>query len=197
MKLPPRQYADNDGVFIGYRTGGEGPDVVYTSGATVSMDMAWVWMAPIAEFARVTVYDKRGIGVSDGAANFSFEERMDDIRAVMDAAGIERAHLIGVSEGGPQSILFTATHPDRVRSLTLYGTYPSWMKRRDYPAGLDMSISEYSRWVDRVVSAMSGTRADLEWFWDMWAPGLAATPGFLDMVATLKPSCGPRAQRLI
>ncbi len=149
MKLPPLHYADNDGVAIGYRTAGEGHDVVLTSAATVSMDTAWAWASPIAEFARITVYDKRGIGVSDGAANFSFDERMDDIRAVMDAADIERAHLIGMSEGGPQSVLFAATYPDRVRSLTLCGSFPSWMKRRDYPAGKDMTISEYSRWVDR------------------------------------------------
>ncbi len=197
MKLPPLRYADNDGVAIGYRTAGEGDDVVYTSGATVAMENSWVWASPIAEFARMTVYDKRGIGVSDGAANFSFEERMDDIRAVMDAAGIERAHLIGVSEGGPQSVLFTAAYPDRVRSLTLYGTYPSFMKRRDYAAGKDMTLSEYSRWVDRVIGSMSGVRSDMEWFWDMWAPGLAATPGFFDLMEGIKPSCGPRAQRLI
>lgn len=123
------------------------------------MDGSWNWMALVAEFARTTIYDKRGIGVSDGIANYSFEERMDDIRAVMDAAGIQRAHLVGTSEGGPLSILFAATYPDRVRSLTLYGTYPSWMKRRDYPAGKDMSVIEYSRWVDRVVSALSGERA--------------------------------------
>ena len=197
MRLPPLKYADNEGIAIGYRTAGEGHDVVCTSGATVSMDAMWTWARPIAEFARVTINDKRGIGVSDGAANFSFEERMDDIRAVMDAAGIERAHLSGVSEGGPQSVLFAATYPDRVRSLTLYGTYPSWMKRRDYAAGKDMTVSEYSRWVDRVVSAMSGVRADMEWFWDMWAPTLAATPGFFEVMAGVQPSCGPRAQRLI
>lgn len=197
MQLPRLQYADNDGIAIAYRTAGEGQDVIYTSGATVSMDGAWNWMEPVAEFARVTVYDKRGIGLSDGVANFSFEERMDDIRAVMDAVGIERAHLVGTSEGGPLSVLFAATYPDRVRSLTLYGTYPSYMKRRDYPAGKDMSVGEYSRWVDRVVSAFSGVRADMEWFWDMWAPGLAATPGFLDLAAEIRPTCSPRAQRLI
>ena len=197
MRLPPLKYADNDGIAIGFRTAGEGDDVVFTSGATVAMDRVWNWAGPVAEFARITIYDKRGIGVSDGAANFSFEERMDDIRAVMDAAGIERAHLIGVSEGGPQSVLFTATYPERVRSLTLYGTYPSWMKRRDYPAGKDMTVSEYSRWVDRVVSAFSGVGADMEWFWDMWAPTLAATPGFFELIGSVPPSCGPRAQRLI
>ena len=197
MSLPPLKYADNDGIAIGYRTAGEGQDIVWTSGNTVSMDSVWSWVAPVTEFARVTFYDKRGIGVSDGVANFSFEERMDDIRAVMDAAGIERAHLYGASEGGPLSVLFAATYPDRVRSLTLAGTYPSWMKRRDYPAGKDMTVSEYSRWVDRVVSAMSGVRADMEWFWDMMAPTLAATPGFFEFMGGGQPSCGPRAQRLI
>jgi class 3 adenylate cyclase len=60
-----------------------------------------------------------------------------------------------------------------------------------------MTLSEYSRWVDRVVRAMSGVRADMEWFWDMWAPGLATMPGFFDLMEQVKPSCGPQAQRLI
>ena len=158
MKLPPPRYADNDGVAIAYRTAGEGDDVLFTSGATVAMDNSWVWASPIAESARMTVYDKRGIGVSDGAANFSFEERMDDIWAVMDAVAIERAHLIGASEGGPQSVLFTAAYPDRVRSLTLYGTYPSVMKRRDYAAGKDMTLSEYSvGWGEHTLKGVDDT----------------------------------------
>ena len=129
--MPPIRYADNNGVFIAYRTFGGGDDVIMTSSATLTMETVWPWVKAVAESARVTWYDKRGTGASDGAANFSFEERVDDIRAVMDAAGIQRAHLYGASEGGPQSVIFAAAHPKRVKSLTLYGTYPSFMKRRD------------------------------------------------------------------
>ena len=84
------------------------------------MDFIWGPMIQeIARHARVTWYDKRGIGASDGAANFTFEERMDDIRAVMDAAGIESAHVTGASEGGPMSILFASTYPERVTQIDL------------------------------------------------------------------------------
>lgn len=195
--MPPIEYADNDGVYIAYRTFGDGDDVIMTASATLTMETMWTWVQVIAESCRVTWYDKRGTGASDGAANFSFEERVDDIRAVMDAAGIERAHLYGASEGGPQSIIFAATYPDRVKSLTLYGTYPAWMKRRDYPHGWDMTMSEYSRFVDRIVASIAGDREAMLWFWDMWAPTLAATPGFLDVIAGLPRSTSPGAVRLI
>ncbi len=191
------KYADNNGVFIAYRTFGEGDDVVSAPAATLTMDIMWPYVQRIAETNRVTWYDKRGTGASDGAGNFSFEERVDDIRAVMDAAGLERAHLFGASEGGPQSIIFAATYPERVKSLTLYGTFPSWMKRRDYPHGWDMTVSEYSRWVDRVVASSAGDRDAMAWFWDMWAPTLAATPGFFDLVASLPVATSPGAARLI
>ena len=99
------RYAPNNGVFIAYRTVGEGDDVIMTSSATLTMETVWPWVKVVAERSRVTWYDKRGTGASDGVANFSFEERVDDIRAVMDAAGIQRAHLFGSSEGGPQSVI--------------------------------------------------------------------------------------------
>ena len=197
MSMPPIKYADNNGVFIAYRTMGGGDDVVVTAAATLTMDAMSKYAESLVVSNRVTWYDKRGTGASDGAANFSFEERVDDIRAVMDAAGIERAHLFGQSEGGPQSILFAATYPERVKSLTLYGTYPSCMKKRDYPHGFDMTVSQWSRFVDRVVASAAGDREAMAWFWDMWAPTLAAQPGFFDLIANLPKSTSPGAARLI
>ena len=91
MSMPLMKYADNNGVFIAYRTVGEGDDVVIAPAATLTMEVMWSWVQRVAETSRVTWSDKRGTGASDGAGNFSFEERVDDIRAVMDAAGIERA----------------------------------------------------------------------------------------------------------
>lgn len=76
----------------------------------------------LSSFARLIVFDKRGTGMSDRVPVATLEERMDDLRAVMDAAGSERASLIGVSEGGPMSLLFTATYPGRTASLVLYGS---------------------------------------------------------------------------
>ena len=78
----------------------------------------------LGSFARLIRFDKRGTGLSDRAVGLpDFETRMDDVRAVMDAAGSERAALFGYSEGGPLAMLFAATYPERVRALALYGTY--------------------------------------------------------------------------
>ena len=198
MEMPPIQYACSDDLYIAYRSFGTGEDVLFTPAATITMDLIWGPMIQeIAQHARVTWYDKRGIGASDGAANFTFEERMDDIRAVMDAAGIERAHLTGGSEGGPMSILFASTYPERVKSLTLYGTYPSCMRRPGYPYGFDLTVSEWSRWVDRIVASQAGDREAAKWFWDMWAPTLAADPAFLDLVSSVGSNTSPGAARLI
>jgi len=80
------------------------------------------WLERVTRFARVITFDKVGTGLSDRSTDIpGLEDRMDDVRAVMDAAGSERAALVGVSEGGPMSILFAATFPERVHSLTLYG----------------------------------------------------------------------------
>jgi class 3 adenylate cyclase len=196
--MPPIQYARSDDLYIAYRSFGTGDDVLFTSAATITMDFIWGPMIQeIAQHSRVTWYDKRGIGASDGAANFTFEERMDDIRAVMDAAGIEGAHLTGASEGGPMSILFASTYPERVKSLTLYGTYPSCMRRPGYPYGFDLTVSGWSRWVDRIVASQAGDREAAQWFWNMWSPTLAADPAFLDLVSSAGSSTSPSAARLI
>src|SRR5207247_6269041 len=88
----------------------------------------------ISSFCRLILFDKRGTGLSDRpAAVATLEERMDDIRAVMDAVVSERTHLIGHSEGGTMACLFAATYPHRTQSLVLYGTAPRWIRAADYP----------------------------------------------------------------
>ena len=78
----------------------------------------------LAAFSRLILFDKRGTGLSDRDVGIAtLEERMDDVRAVMDAAGSEHAALFGISEGGPMSLLFAATYPQRARALVLYGSY--------------------------------------------------------------------------
>src|SRR5260370_6533311 len=86
---------------------------------------AWSdFFSRLASFSRLILFDKRGTGLSDRMAGVAtLEERMDDVRAVMDAAHSEKAALYGVSEGGPMALLFTATYPDRTRALVLYGSY--------------------------------------------------------------------------
>src|SRR5512144_1930826 len=90
----------------------------------------------IAQFASVVVLDRRGTGLSDPVVNPpTLEERMDDVRAVIDAVGWERAVIWGVSEGGPMAMMFAATYPGRVQALVLYGTFACFTATPDYPHG--------------------------------------------------------------
>ena len=110
---------------IAYQVFGEGPlDLVYAPGFISHVEMNWelpYWVnifRRLSRFSRVIVFDKRGTGLSDRVGGWpTLEERMDDIRAVMDAAGSERAALIGVSEGGPMCMMFAALYPERASAL--------------------------------------------------------------------------------
>jgi pimeloyl-ACP methyl ester carboxylesterase len=133
------RYARSGDVSIAYRVlGGGGPDVVFVPGFTSNVaDMerfpgSVIWH-DLIETSRFIIFDKRGTGLSDRTDVGDLETRMDDVRAVMDAAGCESAHLVGVSEGGPLSILFAATHPDRVRSLSLVGSFARFTRSPSHP----------------------------------------------------------------
>lgn len=125
------RYARSGEVNIAYQATGEGPfDLVLISGFVSHLDYDWAHpsfvrlLERLGSFARLIRFDKRGTGLSDRTVGLpDFETRMDDVRAVMDAAGSERAALFGYSEGGPLAVLFAATYPQRVRALALYGTY--------------------------------------------------------------------------
>ena len=127
---PQTHYAKGPEGDIAYQVVGDGPmDLVVVPGWFSHIDLQWddpLWRAYIGElasFARVILYDKRGTGLSDPVDGVpTVENRVDDLRAVMDAAGSERAALFGYSEGGPISLLFAATYPERVRALILYVT---------------------------------------------------------------------------
>ncbi|MDQ3996682.1 MAG: adenylate/guanylate cyclase domain-containing protein [Gemmatimonadota bacterium] len=132
IEAPPIRYADCDGVSIAYQVFGEGgDDLVYVPGGLSHLDLAWQdrryqrMMQRLAGFARVTVFDKRGMGASDPVPRPpTLEERMRDIAAVMDAVGIEQAALFGNSEGASSAALFAATFPQRTRALVLCGAWP-------------------------------------------------------------------------
>ncbi len=136
--VPKTQYAKSGDVRIAYQVVGEGPfDLVFVPGFISNLDVAWeepyrarVWTR-LAAFARLIMFDKRGTGLSDRTVGVpTLEERMDDVRAVMDAVGSQRAALFGISEGGAMSVLFAATYPERTRALVLYGAYghfSSWV----------------------------------------------------------------------
>ena len=128
---PDTRYARSGDVRIAYQVLGTGPlDLVFVPGFISNLDHAWDdpalahFLSRLASFSRLILFDKRGTGLSDRAADLpTLEERMDDVRAVMDDVGCGRAALLGVSEGGAMGVLFAATYPERTRALVLYGAY--------------------------------------------------------------------------
>jgi class 3 adenylate cyclase/pimeloyl-ACP methyl ester carboxylesterase len=138
------RYAESGDLSIAYSVFGEGPiDIVFVPGFISHQELAWdaALFRGIYErlgaIGRVITFDKRGTGLSDRSLGFgSAEERMDDIRAVMDAAGSERAALVGISEGGPLTILFAATAPERTRAVVLWGTFARVREAPDYDVGI-------------------------------------------------------------
>jgi class 3 adenylate cyclase len=150
VEAPETRYAQSGDLSIAYQVAGEGElDLVFVPGFISNADLSWE--APLfgeffrrfASFARMITFDKRGTGLSERTLGFgSAEDRMDDIRAVMDAAECERAALVGISEGGPLTTLFAATYPERVSALVLWGTFARLQRAADYPLGIDPTIVE-------------------------------------------------------
>jgi pimeloyl-ACP methyl ester carboxylesterase len=132
--MPPEtHYAKSGDVHIAYQVVGDGPiDLVEVPGWISHLEYSWEepswarYLQRLGSFSRLIRFDKRGTGLSDRvpiSALPSLEQRMDDVRAVMDAVGSERAALFGASEGGPMSILFAATYPERTAAMILYAAY--------------------------------------------------------------------------
>ena len=140
---PETRYARSGEVSIAYQVAGDGPfDVVYVAPAVSHVELAWTvpvlaaYFRGLASFSRLIRLDKRGTGMSDRVSGApSLETRMDDVRAVMDAAGSDRAALIGQSEGGSMSLLFAATYPSRAWALVLEGAFARSRWAPDYPWG--------------------------------------------------------------
>jgi class 3 adenylate cyclase len=138
MDLPEICYARSGDVRIAYQMVGKGDlDLVWVPGFISNLELAWEnpdlvrFYSRLASFSRLILFDKRGTGLSDRDAGIpSLEQRMDDVRAVMDAAGSQRAALFGASEGGAMSMLFAATYPARTRALALYGAYAQYPRSR-------------------------------------------------------------------
>jgi pimeloyl-ACP methyl ester carboxylesterase len=174
----PVLYARSGDLSIAYQVVGEGPtDVLMIPGwfSHLALDWeepTWVrWVERLASFARLVRFDKRGTGMSDRPPGIPTpDERMEDARAVMDAAGLTAAHVLGWSEGGPLAIMLAVTHPDRVQSLILYGTQATFRRRDDYPFGDEESEEESEEWY-----------AELETGW-----------GTVDHVLVTHPDADPR-----
>jgi pimeloyl-ACP methyl ester carboxylesterase len=137
------RYASSDGVQIAYEVFGSGPrDLVFVHGWVTNLELLWEHprvaraLERLGSFCRVINFDKRGTGLSDRVSVDrlpTLEQRMDDVRAVMDAAGSERAVLFGHSEGGPMSMLFAAAYPERTEGLVVYGSFATRVRQSGYP----------------------------------------------------------------
>src|SRR5216683_6030516 len=195
---PETRYAKSGDVNIAYQVVGEGPfDFVVVPGWISNVDFAWEdpfygdWVRRLAAFSRVILFDKRGTGLSDrDVGDSTLEERMDDLRAVLEAAGSERAAVMGFSEGGALSMLFAATYPERVRALVLYATFARASEAPDYPEGAQLRKN---------VELLRGT---LENAWgqgttlDLIAPGLTHIPRAREFMGRYERMCvSPRAGR--
>ena len=180
MPSPPKtQYTKSGDLHIAYQVTGKGPfDLVLVPGFVSHLEYQWEYpgsarlLERLGSFSRLICFDKRGTGLSDRVGDIpTLEQRMDDVRAVMDAAGSERAALFGISEGGPMSLLFAATYPDRTSALVLYGSYARRTWAADHPFG-------------RTAEEMDGVIAAMERDWggpvgmEVWAPSLAADERF-------------------
>jgi pimeloyl-ACP methyl ester carboxylesterase len=179
---PPTRYARSGDVNIAYQVVGEGPlDLVYVPGWVSHLDLNWEeptyarFLERLASFSRLILFDKRGTGLSDRVPVGelpTLEQRMDDVRAVMDATGSQQAALFGASEGGPMCALFAATYPERVRSLVMYGSYARGLPEGDYPWAA-------TRWattpddLEAILELLSETWGEPEELLGFWGPSIA------------------------
>ncbi|HZF36402.1 MAG TPA: adenylate/guanylate cyclase domain-containing protein [Candidatus Angelobacter sp.] len=192
---PKTRYAKNGGVSIAYQVFGQGPlDLVYVPGWISHVEYTWEQPAcarlleRLSSFARVIMFDKRGTGLSDRDVGFpTLEERMDDVRAVMDTVGSERAALLGTSEGGNMSVLFAATYPERVVALVVFGIFAKRIWSPDYPWA--PTPEQREGWY-RLLEQDWGGVTDLATL----APSRAADPAFAEWWATfLRMGASPSA----
>ena len=163
------RYAINDGVHIAYTVVGDGPiDLVYAPGIWSNLDVMWDdprwarFLDRLASFSRLVVFDMRGVGLSDrGPRPPYLESQMDDMSAVMDAAGSRSAVIFGGARGGAMSMLFAATYPERTKALILYAGVAKTVRSADHPYG--KTAEQQQAFLERFVSEMgTGRNLDLQ-----------------------------------
>ncbi len=176
---PDTLYAMSDGVHIAYQTVGDGPDMVFCSGLFSNLDVMWEqprwahFLQRLASFSRLTLFDMRGVGLSDRGSDAPILERQrDDLGAVMDAVGVESGVVFGVARAATMSMLFAATHPQRTQALLLYAPTVKRVASEGYPSG--MTTEEEAYFFNRFVDEM-GTGKHLS----VQAPTLAMDPAFV------------------
>jgi class 3 adenylate cyclase len=178
---PKTRYARSGEVNIAYQIAGKGPiDLVYVPGWVSNIETAWEdphvsrFLERLASFSRLILFDKRGTGLSDRVSTSelpTLEQRMDDVRVVMDAADSQRAALFGASEGGVMCALFGATYPERTAALVLYGSYAKGTATSDYPHGLAEQEA-----IDEFIEALTELWDDAGGLLNVWAPSASDDP---------------------
>jgi class 3 adenylate cyclase len=197
MTTPPTRYAKSGDTSIAYQVGGDAPrDLVLVLGFATHIELQWEapafarFFERISSFARLIVFDKRGTGLSDPVTEVpTLEQRIDDVRAVMDAAGSERAAFFGISEGGPMSALFAATHPERVTALVLYGAMGRTTEAPDYPWAAPADALRES--AAEFIAPFWGQ--DARGMVEIFAPSLAGDPAVVDFTARMERSAASPA----
>jgi class 3 adenylate cyclase/pimeloyl-ACP methyl ester carboxylesterase len=185
--IPTTRYVKSNDVHIAYQVIGDGPvDLLWVPGFVSHMEVGWQnpltasMLRHLSSFSRLVLFDKRGTGMSDrGSQIFTLEQRMHDVQAILDEIGSERAVLFGVSEGGPMSLLYAASYPERTAALVLYGSYAKRSWAADYPFG----------WKDEQWDRVLG---NIEHNWGtpqgtslaMWAPSLMKDPVAAERMAS-------------
>ena len=196
LRSPETMYARSGDVNIAYQVIGDAPlDLVFVMGWVSHLEYFWRepsfarFLLRLASFSRLILFDKRGTGLSDRVPINqlpTLEQRMDDVRAVMDAVGSERAALIGVSEGGPMCSLFAATYPEKTLALVMIGTYAKRIRDAEYPWAPTLEQREQffevmrEQWGGPVgIDERAPSVADDPQFRDWWATYLrmGASPG--------------------
>lgn len=176
--MPTTRYAQSGDVNIAYQVVGEGPrDIVYVPGFVSNVEVLWEdpvltrFLDRLASFSRLITFDKRGTGLSDPVLVEqlpTLEVRMDDLRAVMDAVGSERAFLFGHSEGGNMCVLFAATYPERVNGMILTGSYVKRIRSDEYPwaptweerkQDIARTVENWGSWDDEAFEELAPSRA--------------------------------------
>jgi len=172
---PETKYTQSGDVSIAYQVLGDGPlDLLIVPGFVSHLEQAWEdasytrFLQRLTSFSRLIRFDKRGTGLSDRIGEIpTLEQRMDDVRAVMDATGSKCAALFGISEGGPMSVLFAATYPERTSALILYGSFAKGSWATDYPWGTEPDAN-WEKWLESFRKEW-GTPFGI----DRWAPSVA------------------------
>jgi pimeloyl-ACP methyl ester carboxylesterase len=184
---PTTRYARSGDAYIAYQVVGDGPfDLIWVPGWISNVEVSWEvpeyahFLSRLAAFSRLILFDKRGTGLSDGVSIDhlpGLDQRMDDVRAVLQAAGSTSAAVFGASEGGNLSILFAATHPERVRALVLAATYAKRVWSPDYPWAPTPEVREQQH-----------AQLERDWSGEMdlasLAPSALGDPALLRRIAT-------------